>query len=472
VKTSHWPLTVLNTVVSFVQLFLPLLLVRIFSQDAVGSYKIFFLYLNILPLITFSAGFVHGLYFWTGNKERGRELVRQVWTILTSYSLFLAFVGITFAGYFSHLFHCSYQLVVYFSLAGASSLIFSFYEEAWVAAGRVWQSALMKSGFEVARAGLIALVAFKTRDIESVLLTYTLVNVTKFVVETFIGIRQNIARPIFDSKLSKEAMNYALPVSTAGFLSAASGSTDSILLSTLLSRAEFAVYSLGCLSVPPLLALEQSVNQVLASRLSRHIAAGDKALAEREFSNTVLELARYLIPSFIGLQIFAEPIITLLFTTRYLDSVPVLRMYALSYLLMIIPYDGGPRASGSGGWALKVFILKTIVSISVVAVMTTILSTYGLGKFGAMSGVLASGLFLRFAGIRFNITRLGWTLSEFIPKAELAHITIISALLGAPCLLIKGYFANSLIWFAVAGGGFSLLYGWLILLPSFRSRRG
>ena len=451
---------------SFVQLFLPLLLVRIFSQDAVGSYKIFFLYLNILPLLTFSAGFVHGLYFWTGNKDRGADLVRQAWTILASYSGLLALIGIAFAGYFADLFQCSGQLVVYFALAGASSLIYGFYEEAWIAAGRVWQSALFKSGFEVARAGLIALVAFQTRDIESVLFTYTLVNVSKFIVQTMVALRQNIALPVFSASLSKETMRYALPVSTAGFLSAASGSTDSILLSAMLSRAQFAVYSLGCLAVPPLFALEQSINQVLASRLSRHIASGNRALAEREFSNTVLELGRYMIPSFVGLQIFAEPIIKLLFTDRYLESVPVLRMFACTYLLMIIPYDGGPRASGNGGWALKVFLLKTLVSFGVVAALTPIY-----GKFGAMGGVLASGLFLRVAGIRFNINRLGWALSEFLPLAQLARITVISMLLALPCVLTQSLFANSLIWFGVTGFGFSLAYGWWILLPSYRAKK-
>jgi len=451
-----------------VQLFLPLLLVRIFSQDAVGSYKIFFLYLNILPLITFSAGFVHGLYFWTGNKERGRDLVRQVWTMVTGYSLLLGLTGLIFAGYFASLFHTTPTLVLYFALAGASSLIFSYYEEAWVAAGRVWQSALLKSGFEVSRAGCIAFIAYTYRTIDSVLLTYTLINVVKFVVESLIAYAQNIARPLFDLKLSSEALRYAVPVSTAGFLSAASGSTDSILLSTLLSRAEFAVYSLGCLSVPPLLALEQSVNQVLASRLSRHISAGDKTMAEKEYSNSVLELGRYMIPAFVGLQIFAEPIITLLFTNRYLDSIPVLRTYALTYLLIIIPYDGGPRASGSGGWALRIFMWKTVVSIGFVAVMTSVLSPYGLGKYGAMSGVLASGLFLRLAGIRFNIRRLGWNLSEFIPFSQLGYIATISLVLGLPCVLVRGYFSSSLVWFAVAGGCFSIIYGLLVIMPSFR----
>jgi len=459
-RTSHWPLTILSTVVSLLQLTLPLTLVRLFPAEDIGTYKIFFLYYGLLSFITGSVGLMHGVYYWTHSPSGGKALMQQVWTVLAMQSTIVLVAGVAGSGYVALLLEGSREQALLFVISGSLYLLTSFYEEAWVAEERIWQSALFKALSELVRASLVVYFAWRYRDINLVFFVHTAVMLLKFSLGTALAVAQGMARIVFNKQLLREVLRYALPVSTAGLLAAIANSADQLLLSTLLSKAQFAVFAMGCLAVPPLVALEQSVNQVLAARLSQFLRRGERAAAVQQYAAAVRELSRFMIPACVGLLVFAEPIVSILFTSRYLDSAPVLRLYSLTYLLSGIPYDGGPKASGHGGWALKTFVYKTLIAVALVAVLTPLWGTYG-----AMTGVLVSGVYLRGAGIFFNIRTLGWGFSEFIPLRSLAQMLALSLALGGVSLLMRDFFFNDRLWLVVMGSAFGLIYGSLYLLP-------
>ena len=459
-KTSHWPLTTLNTLVALLQLFLPLVLVRIFPQESIGAYKIFFLYLGILPLLSFSAGLTHGLAFWSGSAQLRGRLFKQVWTLLMTLSLVLMLGGLALQGPISSLFDGSGRQAFLFVISGVFALGIGFAEEAWVAAGRVWQTAIFRAVSEIVRTALIVYIAAETRSIGLVFVVHAAVSGVKWLIAAGVSYRQQAAGIVWDRRAVREILRYAVPVSLAGFLSAIANYADQILLSQLLSKAEFAVFAIGCLSVPPLAALEQSVNQVLTPRLSRALADGDKTAAAGYYAEAVYELGRFMIPAFAGLLVFAEPIIRILFTADYLEAAPVLRLYACSYLLLSIPYDGGPKASGNGSWALKTFLVKTLISIAMVVLLIR-----PLGVFGAMGGVLLSGVYLRAAGLAFNVKMLGWPYRRFLPVRRILKAAAAALVLGLASCLGRPLFADDRWWFFVCGGLFFAIYSSLFLLP-------
>lgn len=79
---SHWPLSILGGMVSIFNLLLPLLLVRILTPDEIGHYKIFFLYLVLVPWAFMTAGITHGLGHWSGKENLRIEAFRTSWSIL------------------------------------------------------------------------------------------------------------------------------------------------------------------------------------------------------------------------------------------------------------------------------------------------------------------------------------------------------------------------------------------------------
>ena len=50
-KQGHWPLFLMSTFSSVASLFMPIILVRILTPENMGLYKIYFLYLSILPFL-------------------------------------------------------------------------------------------------------------------------------------------------------------------------------------------------------------------------------------------------------------------------------------------------------------------------------------------------------------------------------------------------------------------------------------
>jgi len=433
--------------------------VRIFPIATVGLYKTFFLYLSLLPMLSLSAGFVHGVYFWNGQPGRGPSLVAQAWTVLSIISVVLFVLGLLANTGLTYMLGGTQLNAYCFIVSGALTLGSSFCEELWIAEQKVGQVAIFRCGNELLRAGIILTVAWYTRAIEYVFLAFAATSILRSCLAQVLGIYGGL-RPMFSRMTLTTVFRYAAPVSAAGFFAALSGSLDQILLSRLLSSSDFAVFAMGCLALPPIFALEQSVNQVLAMKLAGTIVRGDAAAGAEAFRQAVVEIARLVIPAFLGLLTFAEPIVLILFTDHYLGSAAVLRLYACTYLLMMIPYDGGPKASGAGGWALRTFFVKTLVAVALVALLTK-----PFGIYGAMSGVLASGIYLQGAGLRFNYRFFGWSLAEQIPFRQLVPLALCALILSLASIVLRCLFTDSRMWFCICGGLFFVVYSVLFLLP-------
>ncbi len=462
-KINHWPLTILNMLVAVLQLVLPLILVRIFTQEEIGVYKVFFLYLGLLPQLSWCSGFIHGLAYWTGNKDIGQRLIQQVWTLLASWSALLTIIGLLLLSPLSVIFDGSSRTSLLFVVSGGVLLVNYFNEDAWVAAGRIWQSALYRGGMELLRTIVMVWIGWVTRDIMMVFVAHVAIHSLRLGVATVISYTQGFSRLLLDVQTIEQIMKYVVPVSAAGFLGAIANSADQILMSALLNKVEFAIFAMGCLVVPPVYALEQSVNQVLAPRMALALAQNNRDEAKGAYASAVEELAKFMIPCFFGLEIFATPIVRIIYTSTYLDSVPVLRLFAVNYLLFSIPYDAAAKALGMGGWPLRVFVVKASISLGLVALLTPFMGVYG-----AMLGVIASGVFLRIAGVYFNSSVLGWRLSESIPYRSISRLLVICVLLSLLCLVCKGLFIDDRLWFVVMGGVFSLSYFFLVLWPKWR----
>jgi hypothetical protein len=92
---SHWPISILSSASAILNMFVPLILVRILSPDDVGVFKIFFLYALMTPSISFTSGFCSGLGYWAGQGEIGRRAIRisNGFTIGAGFLLSLVFLA-------------------------------------------------------------------------------------------------------------------------------------------------------------------------------------------------------------------------------------------------------------------------------------------------------------------------------------------------------------------------------------------
>ena len=72
-KEGHWPIFILSSFSSIANLFLPIILTRLLTPEDIGIYKVFFLYLMLLPFL-FSQEDLFILYI-TGLEKKKIEMI-------------------------------------------------------------------------------------------------------------------------------------------------------------------------------------------------------------------------------------------------------------------------------------------------------------------------------------------------------------------------------------------------------------
>jgi O-antigen/teichoic acid export membrane protein len=259
---SHWPLTILGSISSLFNLFLPIVMSRRMSAEGVGEYKIFFLYLATVPALSLGVGFTNGTYLWGASGLESREKIRSAFLLALMAGCIASFTTLAAGTYLSWS-----SSLLYFSLACTPAVAATIFEASLVASGRVRNAAYFSAGFEFLRLASLLIAVFLGCNAATVFLLHCLVSWAKLIAS---GAALGIISPHSPYFLRERPalLAYALPVSGAAIFDLLVLNADRYVLSALLSAGSFAIYSFGCLMVPPLFVFEQAVNQVLIPKLA------------------------------------------------------------------------------------------------------------------------------------------------------------------------------------------------------------
>ena len=457
---SHWPVSFLSVLASIIGLFLPLVLVRLLTPEEIGQFKLFFLYVTVAYAFSLAPGFQSGLGYWGGRRTSEPRALPTSFAALCLLALIAAPCSY-FAAPF--LLGAHPYAATLFAVAVSLWIVGRFFDEAAVSIGRIWGGATLYAGFELLRSIALIGAAFYFRNLEAVFIAHCITSALKVIV----GVVSGISWGTLGGKPSwlemRRVGSYALPVSIAWMFGLFINYADQIVVAQLVPAAAFALYSLGCLQLPPLFAFEQSVTRVLIPQLSEAIAAQQSQLAAARMRQAIAELLYIMLPAALGVAVFAEPITDLLFTVRYHEAAVYMRWYAFSYVLIVLPYDALARALGDSRWILRNFIWLSIFSLA-----SVILLAYYFGAVGALAGGLLARLALNVSGIYYTAKRGNWRISQFLPLKEAVRLCLAAIPLAILCFLSKPLFSNQSVWLLSAGGVFAVLalvLGWFAVAP-------
>lgn len=463
---SHWPISVLASVSALINMFLPLVLVRVLPPADVGKFKIFFLYLMVVPSLALSSGLLSGLAYWAGQGARARAAMQLSGALLLLLALLVGGALAAMHPVLARAMGWEGDQALWFALAAFGAVATLYFDEATIATGRIWTGAFFHSGFEMLRTAAMLGAALVYRSLNAVFVAHAAVILCKAALGFAAAVRLDLLGREFlrkeHSRVLNDVFRYAMPVSVALVFGVFTSWADQLILSTYLSASAFAVYSIGCLSVPPLLILEQSVMRVLIPQLSSAFAQGHTRRAAELYQGAVRQLSFLLVPAVTGLFVFADPIIELLFTKQYAASAGYLRVFAFSYLLLCIPPDAVQRSRGQSGW-----ILKNSLIFSSLAVVLCFLLARAHGALGALAGMLFAKVLMKARSVIWVKHDTGWGWSEFLPLRAMLDQAVACAVLGALAWGTRAWFSTPLQWFCVAGAGFSVFY-FLISLAVLR----
>jgi O-antigen/teichoic acid export membrane protein len=408
---------------------LPLILARRLNLTEFGNYKQFFLLLmsvaNLLPL-----GMQMSVYYFLPRAKTAEDKAHTISGVLLYYVIATGLAGgllIVNPHLIETLFH-SPALGESARLIGLTLIFFvisGIFECVTVAHGEARIGAAVMIGSNLMRTSVILVTALIWGNVQAIIwgtLIYSMLYVVLLLVyleSRFPGFWRT-----FDWRKMRELLWYTIPLGAAGFLANLQTDLHNYFVSHRYGPAVFAIYAQGLFQLPLVGILNDSVGSVLIPRVS--------VLQQMDVCEEVVDLMakvmRYLslvyFPVWAFLTVMARDFIVLLFTERFLESVPIFQINLLLMPLSIIMIDPIIRAyKEQRFWMLK-FNLITLVALLVVL-------RFGMGWFGLLGTiacVVASqlitkvGAIIRLSGVLHFSWRDIWRLRD-VGKIGVASIS-------------------------------------------------
>jgi O-antigen/teichoic acid export membrane protein len=151
-------------------------------------------------------------------------------------------------------------------------------------------------------------------------------------------------RPQWDSM--RTMVRFGFPLGLASMLGTASLQLGQVIVSAMCTPEHFAVYVNGAVEIPLIGIVTGSMSTVLLADMRRMVAAGDEPAALSLFRRAAERGAMLLLPTMCFLMVAAEPFVTLMFSTRYIQSVLPFRLYLLVLPARIVFWSPILVASG------------------------------------------------------------------------------------------------------------------------------
>src|SRR5215204_199477 len=376
---------------------LPPLLVRYLTQTEYGLFKQVFLVVGtavaVLPL-----GFGMSAYYFL-PREGERRRTQAVLNIL----LFSSAVGaagglalVLFPGLLGGVFNDP-TLVSYAPLVGVVIffwVVSSFLETVTVANEETRLSTIFIVGAQLTKTLFMlgALLSFGT--LRALIYASLLQGVLQTaVLLRYLGSRFPGFLRAFDWGMLRAQMAYAMPLGVAGLMYTVQAEGHNYFVSHYFTPAEFAVYAVGCLELPLLSLLRDSINSVMIPRVSLLQSEGQTREVIELTARVMRKLAVFFFPTYAFFMVAGREFIAFLYTPAYLSSWPIMVVNLTLLPFSIIMLDPLSRAYAEH----RYFLLKIRVVMFFVLAAGLWFGVARFGLVGAVGAVVLVGVFERLA---------------------------------------------------------------------------
>jgi O-antigen/teichoic acid export membrane protein len=292
-------------------------------------------------------------------------------------------------------------------------------------------------GLSALRAASLSAAAILTHDLDAVLVVLLAFVVFKVLlllayVQRYHGLRG----PVLRWSTLADQVRYAAPFGASGALHGFRGQVDQWVVAALFSLHMFAAFSVGAVLGPMVTMFRQSFNYVFLPSMSRLQAAGDLGgmLALNNRANMIVAAITFPLIAFAF--VFAESVITVVYTSAYLEAARVMRVYCITHVAFVVELNSILLLFRQGPFAMRVNFLVLLV-----AAPSSIAGALLAGLPGAAAGAVAAIFVERVITLHRVSSLTG------VPIRRLQEWTGLGAVLAA-----AGCSAAAAGWLVLRGG--------------------
>ena len=272
-------ITTLSAIVSSIALS------RLLSIDEYANYRqTILVYAFITPLL--SLGFDKAMFFnFEKNKENQQQQIINIQYVILSLAIIIAVFFIAGGnGLVSRLFNNSFieKGVLIYSIFSIFNLPLLLLQPLLV----IKQKVKLLTTFNIANKALsvviTVIVAYFYRDANSVLISLLFVGILTFISVQIIILKNTTGNRNFniDKKIINDYKVIGIPLVLASIMGVAAKNIDKLLISTMMTPSDFAIYSNGALEIPLIGAITGAVMVVILSDFTKLL---DKGKIEEKF---------------------------------------------------------------------------------------------------------------------------------------------------------------------------------------------
>lgn len=194
-------------------------------------------------------------------------------------------------------------------------------------------------------------------------------------------------RMIFSFSRLKSLFSYGSKLLISNLLYRGYADLRQLIIGKVYTSADLAFYNRAS-NLPTLInsSISTSISSIMLPAIAN--AQNDTARVKAMLRRAILLHSYILVPMFVGMLVCAEPLVVVMFSEKWLPSVPYLRIFCLTYLLegMGIANQTAVKAVGHSGLSLKIECIKTPMYI--VILLATIPFGVTAVAWGVVVGVL------------------------------------------------------------------------------------
>jgi O-antigen/teichoic acid export membrane protein len=366
------------------QFLLPVVLVRCLEPEAFGEYRLLWLAVGTVMAILTQAMPGSLYYFLPRADAEGKRLyINQALLVLAAAGLAAGWAVSAWnpwlppqlAGLARHDLVVP-AFVLLWVIASLLDLLPTVEERiAWQARATIGLAALRAAALSAAAA-----LTGELAPVLAVLLAFVAckVGVLLWYIARYHGLRGPLARW---GALAHQ-VRYVAPFGAASALYSLRRQADQWAAAALFTVASFAAFSIGAMLAPLITVLRKSVSHAFLPSMSRSQAAGDvRGMLELNSRANVM-VGALALPLLAFAFAFAEDVMTLVFTARYLEAAPVMRVYILGVAALVVELASLTFLLQQGGFVLRLSIAALALSVT--------LSLAGAHAFGLAGAALGS----------------------------------------------------------------------------------
>ncbi|HEX6183672.1 MAG TPA: oligosaccharide flippase family protein [Pyrinomonadaceae bacterium] len=450
---------------------LPLLLVRRMSQHEFGVYKQVFLAvstaLTVLPL-----GFGLSAYYFLPREpeaRRGAVVFNVVFfNAAIGAAVFLALL--LRPTLLSSLFG-SPELTTYAPLVGLVVMLWmtaSFLETAAIACHEAKLATVFIIAAQLSKTTLLLSAAAGFGSVRSLVYAALAQGLLQTLV-MFLYLRSRF--PGFwrslDAGLMRAQLSYALPIGCAGLVFGVLIDMHNYVVSYRFGAAAFAIYQIGCFSLPLVGIVGESFGSLLIPHISRLQKQGATYEIVLVTAQTMRKLAAVYFPLYAFLLVAGREFLVVLFTEQYLASWPVFVVHLTTLPFFILITDPIMRAYAEH----RFFLLKVRVVTVLLLFPALWFGTQRFGLVGAITIMVAFSLADRFVETAkaWSIVGVKWRDAALLK--DLWKVAAASAVAGVAAALTREAFsaggARPFAVLAASGAAFGAVYLAAVALLGF-----